>query len=100
MGKVETQHGFTYQLGKSRLDGKPAILLEYSGSQSKVSPWYGMKDEVRQINEQVLVGLGSMSWSGGIWNASPFSLYKKDHAEGKMRQMSPVTTYAGNNNEL
>ena len=43
-----------------------------------------MQDELRVVpvrQGQVLIGLGHMAWSGGVWNASPFLLYRKTKME-------------------
>jgi hypothetical protein len=37
-----------------------------------------MKDELRWIPYdfgKVMIGIGYIDWSGGVWNASPFLLY-------------------------
>lgn len=41
--------------------------------------WNTMKDEIRVVpgtNNTILIGLGSLQWSGGMINAAPFCLYR------------------------
>jgi hypothetical protein len=55
-------------------------LCDYTQHQSRFSLWYSMKDELRVVkcsNGQIVLGLGSMGWSGSIWNASPFCLWRE-----------------------
>lgn len=86
--KTEKEHVFQYKIGPSRLyPHESSIYLDYMKSQSKLSPWKGMKDEIRILPRSpnqnsmnkydILIGLGSLSWSGGIYNCSPFCLYRK-----------------------
>ena len=35
-----------------------------------------LSNEAQQQQQQVLLGIGYMAWSGGIWNASPFVLWR------------------------
>jgi len=70
-----------------------SICLNYSNYRSTpLSLWYTMKDEVRFVNvpipiptipgqqepqqHSILIGLGSMLWSGGKLNCSPFLLWR------------------------
>jgi hypothetical protein len=86
--KTEKEHLFGYKLDPSRLyPHESSICLDYTNSQSKLSLWKGMKDELRVLpispnpnsmnKYDILIGLGSLSWSGGIYNCSPFCLYRK-----------------------
>jgi len=70
-----------------------SMCLNYSNYRSTpLSLWYTMKDEVRFVNvpmpiptipgqqkqqqQSILIGLGSMLWSGGKLNCSPFLLWR------------------------
>jgi hypothetical protein len=92
--KTEKEHPFLYDVTASRLyPYAPSLQIDYSNNQGTFSLWKGMKDEVRLLpkisseeegniakkNNQydILIGLGSLSWSGGIYNCSPFCLYRK-----------------------
>ena len=97
--KTEKQHVFDYKFDLSRLyPHEPSICLDYTNSQSTFSLWKGMKDELRVLptttpilsssssssqsissynKYDILIGLGSLNWSGGIYNCSPFCLYRK-----------------------
>lgn len=99
--KTEKEHCFEYRIDTSRLHPhESSICLDYTNHQGIFSLWKGMKDEIRvlptesplsslssssttdQISSNnnkydVLIGLGSMNWSGGIYNCSPFCLYRK-----------------------
>jgi hypothetical protein len=60
-----------------------ALVLTYRRHQPWYSPWRTMTDELRLLRTSpsgptVLLGWGCMAWSGGILNASPFCLYRKD----------------------
>jgi hypothetical protein len=67
------------------LRGDSTILLDYSRNQNILSPWKTMKDEIRilrrdNINGEndiaILLGVGSMAWSGGFLNCQPFCLIR------------------------
>jgi hypothetical protein len=81
---MERQHTFEYGLDNSRLDSsRKSIVLQYSNHQGPLSLWKTMSDELRIIripgeDSILMIGFGSMAWSGGHWNASPFCLWKSD----------------------
>ena len=98
--KTEREHVFDYQMEPSRLHPHDSsICLSYQNHQGKLSLWKGMKDELRVLptttssaptsttvdennswnrpKYDILIGLGSLSWSGGIYNCSPFCLYRR-----------------------
>lgn len=56
--------------------GKSSVILKYSKHHSAISLWKTMTDEVRFLpgNKNILIGLGSMAWSGGSANFAPFVL--------------------------
>jgi len=81
---MEQQHTFEYGIENSRLDSsRKSIILQYSNHQGPLSLWKTMSDELRIIripgeDSMLMIGFGSMAWSGGHWNASPFCLWKSD----------------------
>ena len=91
--KTEKEQSFEYKIDSSRLyPYESSICLDYTKYQGKFSLWRGMKDEIRILpipssfvsttnqngnKYDILIGLGSLSWSGGIYNCSPFCLYRK-----------------------
>lgn len=85
LGKTETEHSFDYTLDETRIIGSngESVLLRYNQYQSRLSLWRSMKDEIRilplpgDVGGQVLLGMGWMTWSGGILNASPFCLWRE-----------------------
>ena len=83
-------HKFDYSIAPS-IFGKSSIRLNYSSHQGLLSLWKTMVDEVRilkfprvdnnieESKEQfdiILLGVGSMAWSGGMYNSQPFCLYQ------------------------
>lgn len=75
------EHSFNYAIKESEIDSsrKSSICLDYSQYQSAFSLWRTMKDEVRCLPQGgVLIGFGSMAWSGGFLNAAPFCLSPVD----------------------
>jgi hypothetical protein len=78
---VETEHSFQYAIASSSVDkNSSAVKLVYANFQPPWSLWKTMVDEVRLVpasNGAVLLGLGSMAWSGGMLNSSPFCLWQR-----------------------
>lgn len=92
-----TQHQFVYSIKASKLDGRPSIVLDYSKRNSWLSPWKTMVDELREVEVivtddddkknfmkkrkskkiSVLLGMGSIGWSGGLLNCAPFILVRE-----------------------
>ncbi len=91
---IRKTHNFDYSITSSIL-GRSSIQLKYSPYQGNLSLWKTMVDELRIIeipkvekdsdssNDQgversdyILLGMGSMGWSGGMYNCQPFCLYK------------------------
>jgi hypothetical protein len=85
IGKTETEHSFDYAVEQTRIIGSKgeSVLLRYNQYQPGLSLWRSMKDEIRllplseDVGGQVLLGMGWMTWSGGILNASPFCLWRE-----------------------
>jgi hypothetical protein len=72
---------FRAAMATSRFDPlhqQRSLILDYANETNPLL-WRSMKDEIRVVPStqgKILLGLGSMSWSGGKWNAAPFCLYK------------------------
>ena len=80
---VTTAHNFDFSITDSAVDvrqgSSSVVQLVYSNYHPRLSLWKTMADEVRFIpagDKQVLIGLGSMKWSGGMLNAAPFCLWR------------------------
>lgn len=77
---------FEAKIGPSLLDGKPALILDYSagGESAGDALWgrvMGMRDELREVTPGVLVGLGSFRVAGGMRNNAPFVLVRSEAAD-------------------
>ena len=77
------KRGFAARIEPSRLDGKPALVLDYGagGAGAADALWgkvLGMRDELREVAPGVLVGLGSMRATGGVRNCAPFVLARAE----------------------
>jgi hypothetical protein len=78
---TEFDHAFDYQIETSALrKDQKSLVLRYNNYQKIRSGgwtsllWMSMVDEIRLIDcangECVLIGIGSMGWSGGMYNGS------------------------------
>jgi hypothetical protein len=77
--RTATEHVFEYSLQDSNIVGdSQSVRIDYWDYQSSVSMWKTMRDEVRFIpgDVELLLGMGSMGWSGGSKNCSPFCLWR------------------------
>lgn len=93
---IRKEHKFDYSTESPSIFGRSSIQLKYSRYQRKLSPWNTMVDEVRILKipiveemkgitdydnmgnnkfDYILLGVGSMAWSGGMYNCQPFCLY-------------------------
>ena len=88
-GGTECQHQFEYTIKESQIgvSQDPSVSLCYLKYQFPLSLWYTMTDEIRYVpveddngSVQILIGFGSMAWSGGKLNASPFCLWRAEDA--------------------
>lgn len=90
---IRKTHKFDYSI-ESSFFGRSSIRLNYSPYQGNLSLWKTMVDEVRVVEvpnrsegedhrDIILLGMGSMGWSGGMYNSSPFCLYKSSKSESK-----------------
>ncbi|KAH8068164.1 3-oxo-behenoyl-CoA reductase [Aureococcus anophagefferens] len=72
---------FRYAVEASRLDGKPALVLNYAAAGDRLwGTTLRMRDELRELEPGVLLGLGSMAGTGGMRNNAPFVLRLADPA--------------------
>ena len=70
---------FRYGVELSRLDGKPALVLNYAAAGDRLwGTTLRMRDELRELEPGVLLGLGSMAGTGGAKNCAPFVLRLAD----------------------
>mmetsp|Transcript_11270 Transcript_11270/g.27127 ORF Transcript_11270/g.27127 Transcript_11270/m.27127 type:complete len:233 (-) Transcript_11270:51-749(-) len=75
--KRDTKIRFDVSIEESKMNpGNSCIRLKYFNHQSPISPWKTMVDELRLVpgTNDVLLGMGSMAWSGGSANSAPFCL--------------------------
>lgn len=93
--KTEKEHCFDFDYGESQLSPRSrCAIIRYSSYQQGFSLWKSMVDEVRMlpaaltlhsqpsnsakvVEYEALLGIGSMAWSGGVLNCSPFFLYRR-----------------------
>jgi len=83
---ISTDHTFDFQTESSSLGRDSSMVLRYAKHQNfkstgwKFLLWKSMVDEVRVLKlndgQFCLLGIGSMAWSGGVWNGSIFCLFK------------------------
>ena len=59
--------------GKSRFDDKDSMHLVYAAYNEGLNN--SMHDDIRKINDELLLGLGTVSWSLGSLNPMPFAVY-------------------------
>eukprot|EP00638_Chattonella_subsalsa_P016126 CAMPEP_0117844390 /NCGR_PEP_ID=MMETSP0949-20121206/17519_1 /TAXON_ID=44440 /ORGANISM="Chattonella subsalsa, Strain CCMP2191" /LENGTH=213 /DNA_ID=CAMNT_0005689495 /DNA_START=126 /DNA_END=763 /DNA_ORIENTATION=- len=81
--KTETNRmlNFNCKMGKSFYDGGDTLVFDYS--QGNTFPLNGMKDEVRVVNHNLLIGLGSLALFGGQLNSAAFAAHK---TSGELRE--------------
>uniref|UniRef100_A0A7S2UWI1 Uncharacterized protein n=1 Tax=Fibrocapsa japonica TaxID=94617 RepID=A0A7S2UWI1_9STRA len=60
----------------SLYDGRPILLFSYKSK--NLFPYNTMRDEVRKVNDKLLIGLGSMSVFGGHLNSASFVLKRSN----------------------
>jgi hypothetical protein len=60
-GKVVRNGQFSTEMGKSLIDGKPALLMYYATYNSNTT----LVDEIRKLNDYVYLGLGSTETADG-----------------------------------
>jgi len=59
-------------ISKVGKDGKQSFLVDYSADNSGTI--HSMRDEIRQINDNLFIGAGYMALGGGSINPAPFAL--------------------------
>ncbi|HRV45868.1 MAG TPA: hypothetical protein P5208_11245 [Smithellaceae bacterium] len=71
-GKMFRTRKMDTSIGPSDYDGKPSFKLNYRAYNSGTVN--SMRDELRKINDRLLIGLGYMDLGGGKINPAPFVL--------------------------
>ena len=69
-GKIYRTRKMDTEIGPSDQDGKSAFKLNYGAYNSGTVR--SMRDELRKINDNLFLGLGSMALGGGSINPAPF----------------------------
>lgn len=77
-------HKFDYKISPSSFFKNKSLQLSYENYQNNLSLWKSMRDEIRIVKTirdgnsktMLLLGMGCMQWSGGMYNAAPFCLWK------------------------
>jgi hypothetical protein len=81
-GLVDKEHAFDISIQESKIkSGTSSACVKYSNYQFPLSLWRTMRDEIRCLPGDVLIGFGAMAWSGGMLNAAPFCLYPANGAQ-------------------
>ena len=71
---------FSWSISRSRRDGEEALVLNYAAAPMP-DRLFGtvlrMRDELRELEPGVLLGIGSMAATGGMRNGAPFILRRR-----------------------
>ena len=71
---------FSWSISRSRRDGEEALVLNYAAAPTP-DRLFGtvlrMRDELRELEPGVLLGIGSMMATGGMRNGAPFILRRR-----------------------
>ena len=66
---------FACRIENSVLDNQPVLSLNYAPYNKIFDPVaWGMRDERRKVNSNLLIGCGGLAVSGGVRNFAPFAL--------------------------
>ena len=83
---------FSWSISRSRRDGEEALVLNYAAAPTP-DHLFGtvlrMRDELRELEPGVLLGIGSMAATGGMRNGAPFILRRRsggDAVEARTKQ--------------
>ena len=75
---------FSWSISESRRDGEEALVLNYAAAPTP-DRLFGtvlrMRDELRELEPGVLLGIGSMMATGGMRNGAPFILRRRSESE-------------------
>jgi hypothetical protein len=87
---------FSWSISRSRRDGEEALVLNYAAAPTP-DHLFGtvlrMRDELRELEPGVLLGIGSMAATGGMRNGAPFILRRRsdgDAGEARAKQSESV----------
>ena len=76
---------FSWSISTSRRDGEEALVLNYAAAPTP-DRLFGtvlrMRDELRELEPGVLLGIGSMAATGGMRNGAPFILRRRSGGDG------------------
>jgi hypothetical protein len=77
---------FSWSISRSRRDGEEALVLNYAAAPTP-DRLFGtvlrMRDELRELEPGVLLGIGSMAATGGMRNGAPFILRRCSGGESE-----------------
>ena len=71
---------FSWSISTSRRDGEEALVLNYAAApvpDRLFGTVLRMRDELRELEPGVLLGIGSMAATGGMRNGAPFILRRR-----------------------
>jgi hypothetical protein len=75
---------FSWSISRSRRDGEEALVLNYAAAPTP-DRLFGtvlrMRDELRELEPGVLLGIGSMAATGGMRNGAPFILRRRSGSD-------------------
>ena len=75
---------FSWSISRSQRDGEEALVLNYAAAPTP-DRLFGtvlrMRDELRELEPGVLLGIGSMMATGGMRNGTPFILRRRSGGE-------------------
>ncbi|MFP4477308.1 MAG: hypothetical protein ACLFOY_17225 [Desulfatibacillaceae bacterium] len=77
-GSVLRRRRFATSLKPSMFDGRTSFCLDYSPHNRFLV--HSMRDELREVNAELFLGLGAMAAGGGAVNPAPFVVYGKPEA--------------------
>ncbi|MEU4317782.1 hypothetical protein AB0F85_05215 [Nocardia fluminea] len=76
-GTIEPSIPITAQIGASRVDGEPALIVSYPATAR--FPWNRVTDELRPFGSRRLLGL-TFGIPGGPAGGAPFVLHRRESA--------------------
>ena len=75
---------FAWSISRSRRDGEEALVLNYAAApvpDRLFGTVLRMRDELRELEPGVLLGIGSMAATGGMRNGAPFILRRRSEGD-------------------
>ncbi len=77
---------FSWSISTSRRDGEEALVLNYAAAPTPdrlCGTVLRMRDELRELEPGVLLGIGSMAATGGMRNGAPFIVRRRSGGESE-----------------